>query len=251
MFNLDRESYEKQWNDIKAFVEYACLRDGKFYSKAESAILYEKHDGGFTTIDEYLENAKEKHENKVYYASDKVSQASYISMFENSGIDVLLLPHVIDTQFAQLIETKKDGVQFLRVDAELDSSMKGDSSEELPRVLEIFKAIVPEECEIKFEALKDESLPAILTVSENSRRMADMMRMYASMGQNAPMFPTESTLILNSSSPIIKGLGEKESEKASLIAKHIYSLCTLTSGKMNSDDIKAFLADSYNILSML
>ena len=251
MFNLDREGYEKQWNDIKTFVEYACLRDQKFYSKAEGAILYEKCSGGYTTIDEYLDSAKDKHENRVYYASDKVSQSGYISMFEESGIQVLLLPHVIDTQFAQLIESKKDGIQFLRVDSELDSSMKGDENNELPEVLEIFKSVVGESCEIKFESLKDEALPAILTVSENSRRMADMMRMYASMGQNAPTFPTESTLILNSASPIIKSLAEKDSEKACLIAKHIYSLCTLTGGKMNGDDLKAFLKDSYSILSMI
>ncbi|MBE6587697.1 MAG: molecular chaperone HtpG [Ruminococcaceae bacterium] len=251
MFNLDREGYEAQWKDIKTFVEYGCLRDPKFYSKVENAVIFEKCDGSFTTLDEYLESAKEKHENKVYYATDKVSQTGYISMFEKDGIEVILLPHLIDTQFIQLLESKKEGVSFVRVDAELAESMKGEGAEEIPAVLELFKAIVPEATEIKFESLKDESLPAVLNVSEDSRRMEDMMRMYAGMGQEMPSFPAQQTLILNSASPVIRSLEGKEPEKASVVAKQIYNLCLLTQGRMTKDSLKEFLSDSYGILSLI
>jgi len=251
MFNLDRESYIEKWHDIKAFVEYGCLRDRKFYSKVENAVVYEKCDGTFVTLEEYLEKAKDKHENKVYYATDKISQAGYISMFEKDDIDVLLLPHVIDTQFCQLVESQKDGVRFLRIDSELADSMKNDEASEIPAVLELFKDIVPEGTDIIFEALKDESIPAVLNVSEDSRRMEDMMKMYSSMGKDAPSFPAKATLILNCSSPVIRDLENKETEKAKLIAKHIYSLCILTQGRMTADSLRDFLSDSFDILSMI
>ncbi len=251
MFNLDREGYEKQWSDIKSFVEYGCMRDSKFYSKVENAIIFEKCDSTYVTLDEYLESAKEKHENKVYYATDRISQAGYISMFENDGIDVILLSHIIDTQFIQLVESKKDGVSFVRVDAELADSMKGEGAEDIPAALEIFKKIVPETTEIKFEALKDESLPAVLNVSEDSRRMEDMMRMYAGMGREMPSFPAQHTLILNSASAVIRSLGEKDTEKAEIIAKQIYNLCMLTQGRMTKDTLKEFLSDNYKLLALI
>ncbi len=251
MFNLDREGYEKQWNDIKTFVEYGCLRDEKFYSKVEKAVLYESCSDKFVTLGEYLEKAKEKHENKVYYASNKIAQAGYISMFESDGIDVLLLPHIIDTQFAQLVESKNEGVKFLRVDAELADTMKEGEGAEIPAALEAFKKIVPEKTEVKFEALKDESLPAVLNISEDSRRMEDLMKMYSGMGKDAPIFPPEATLILNSNSKLIKDMAEKPEEVCDLCAKQIYNLCMLTQGRLTSDTLKQFLRDSYDVLSRI
>ncbi len=251
MFNLDRAAYEAQWNDIKTFVEYGCLRDRKFFSKVSSSVLFEKCSGGFTTLAEYLENCKEKHENKVYYSTDKVAQAGYISMFEKEEINVLLLSHMIDTQFIQLLESENEGLKFMRVDSEISDSMKDSESEELPAVSEIFKAIIPENTEIRFESLKDTSLPAILNISEDSRRMEDLMRMYAAMGKDAPILPPDSVLILNSSCPVIRSLADKESDCARLIAKQIYSLCMLTQGRMTADSLKDFLSDSYGLLSMI
>ena len=252
MFNLDRPAYENIWRDLKTFVEYGCLRDSKFYDKTTSCLLFEKCGGGFCTLDEYLEGAKEKHENKVYYAADKVSQAGYISMFEAEGIETLLLDKIIDTQFAQLIESKREGVQFIRVDAELADTMKGEGAAEIPGVAELFKKLVPEQTEIKFEALKDTSVPAVLNVSESSRRMEDMMKMYSAMGQNSPAaFPTQSTLILNTANDLIASLANADPDKAALVSKHIYTLCLLSQRRLNSDELRAFLSDSYSILGML
>ncbi|MDD6094121.1 MAG: molecular chaperone HtpG [Clostridia bacterium] len=251
MFTNDRENFEKQWPDIRTFVEYGCLRDRKFYDKVSNSTVFEQCDGKFVTLDEYLETAKDTHENKVYYASDKVSQAGYISMFEKEGIDVVLLPHIIDTQFAQLTESVKDGVKFCRVDSELADSMKGDSAEEISGAADIFKKIIPENTEIKFESLKDESLPAVLNINEDSRRMEDLMKMYSQRGETMPPMPSQSTLILNSACPTIKALSEKDAEKAELIAKQIYDLCLLTQSRMTSETLKAFLNNSYNILGMI
>ncbi len=252
MFNLDRPAYENIWRDLKTFVEYGCLRDSKFYDKTASCLLFEKCSGGFCTIDEYLDTAKEKHENKVYYAADKVSQAGYISMFDAEGIETLLLDKMIDTQFAQLIESKREGVHFLRVDAELADSMKGEGAAEIPGVADLFKKLVPEQTEIKFEALKDTSVPAVLNVSEDSRRMEDMMKMYSVMGQNAPAsFPTQATLILNTSNELIASLADADKEKADLISKQIYALCLLSQRRLSPEELRQFLSDSYNILGKL
>ena len=251
MFNLQRENYEKQWHDLKTFVEYGCLRDPKFYSKVEKAIVYEKNDGNFVTLDEYLDKAKGKHENRIYYAQDKIGQAGYISMFEKNDIDVILLPHLIDTQFCQLVESKNEGVKFLRVDSEIADSMKGDDSVELEAVKTIFKSVVPDNVEIKFQALKDSTIPAVLNVTEDSRRMEDFMKMYRGMGNDAPVLPAESVFVLNSSCDVITSLETKSPEKAAIVAKHIYNLCLLTQGRLNADSLKDFLSDSYNILSLI
>ncbi len=251
MFINDREAYEKQWPDIRTFVEYGCLRDRKFTEKVSSSVIFEKCDGKFATLDEYLENAKEKHENKVYYATNKTAQAGYISMFEAEGIEVILFPHIIDTQFAQMTETLRDGVKFCRVDSEIADSMKGESNEEIDAVAEIFKAVIPENTEIKFESLKDTSLPAVLNVSEDSRRMEDLMKMYSGMGENIPPMPQETTLILNSSCATVKALSEKDEETAKLIAKQIYDLCCLTQSRMTPETLKEFLQHSYDILGRI
>ncbi len=252
MFNTDRDAYSEKWNDIKTFVEYGALRDQKFYDKVNGSILFEKCSGGFVTVDEYLETAKEKHENKIYYASDKVAQAGYIQMFEAEEIEILMLPHIIDTQYAQLVESKREGVKFSRVDSELADSMKGEATDAVDGVESIFREIIPESTKIVVEALKDEALPAVLNVSEDSRRMEDMMKMYSSMGKDAPMsFPTEATLILNTSCPTVKNLADMSSDKAKIIAKQIYDLCLLTQNRMSSDMLKSFLKDSYSILGMI
>lgn len=251
MFNDDRSAYEEKWNDIKTFVEYGALRDRKFYDRVSSCILYPKCGGGFCTLDEYLENAKEKHENKVYYACDETAQAGYIQMFEKEGIEVLLLRHIIDTQFVQMVENVRDGVKFCRVDSELADTMKGDGAQEVDGAADIFKAVVPEGTEIVFEALKDETLPAILNVSEESRRMEDMMKLYSAQGAGVPSFPVESKLILNSACPTIKALPDMDKEKAELTAKQIYNLCLITQDKMDPEKLRSFLSDSYRILTMI
>lgn len=251
MFNTDREGYEKIWRDVKTFVEYASLKDKKFYDRVKSAILFEKCSGEFVTLDEYLESAKEKHEGKVYYANDKTAQASYISMFKSEGIDAVLLDRIIDSSFISFVE-QEGSVKFVRVDAEVAGAMKNEDAKEPEGVAELFGEVVAEGTKVTFECLKQENIPAILNVSEENRRMEDMMRMYS--GGDMPNMPTDATLIVNTSNPLIGSLPEKiktEPETAKRLAKHIYSLCKLSQRKLSADELNEFLSDSYDILGKL
>lgn len=253
LFSTDRENYEKLWRDLKTFVEYGCMRDGKFYDKVKSALLLEKCSGTFATVEEYLDDAKDKHENKIYYATDKTAQSQYISLFEKESIDVVLLDRVLDTQFISFLESKEDGVKFARVDAEVADAMKtgSDDPAELPAVKELFQKIAGEHTEIEFHFLKEDSVPAVLTVSEESRRMEDMMKMYAMDGAS---FPTEAKLILNADNALIKKIAEaaaSDASRAEMIARQVYGLSLLSQRKLSADELKAFLSGSYELLTLL
>ncbi len=253
LFTTDRENFEKLWRDLKTFVEYGCMRDSKFYDKVKSALLLEKCGGTFATAEEYLTAAKDTHENKIYYATDKTAQSQYISLFENEGIEVVLLDRVLDTQFISFLETKLDGVKFARVDAEVADAMKssGETVAEMPEVAEIFKTVAGEQTAIEFQSLKDESIPAVLTVSEDSRRMEDMMKMYAMDGAS---FPTEAKLILNTDNTLIQkidALRETDAARAEIIARQVYGLSLLSQRKLSADELKDFLKGSYDLLALL
>ncbi|MBR6917835.1 MAG: molecular chaperone HtpG [Clostridia bacterium] len=253
LFDTDRESYEKMWNDIKTFVEYASMRDTKFYEKVKGAIVFRTSGNSYMTLSEYLDAAKEKHENKVYYATDTAKQASYISMLEAEGITAVVLDKFIDTQFINAVEANESGVKFCRVDSEVADALKEGDAETIEKVEETFKKIVPEATKIKFEKFKDESVPAILNVSEESRRMEEMMKLYSMAGEgDAPAFPTDATLIINSDNALIKKIEEADDEeKERMIAKHIYDLALISQRGLKAEELSSFLADSYKILSLL
>jgi molecular chaperone HtpG len=263
MFNTEREAYEKLWDDIKLFVEYASLRDRKFYDRIKGSVLFPVIGGGHKTMSEYLEAAKAKNEqsgNIIYYATDKIAQAQYISMLNSQGIEVVLLDKLIDTQFIQNVENADDSgdkdkkVKFMRVDSDVLSALKGDGDlyESAP-LAELFKKVSGEEkLEVKFEVLKDKRVPAILTVSEQSRRMEDMMKMYRmSSGEDKDTFkmPLDSTLILNSGNSLIRKLGDKTEEEGTEAAvRQIYKLALLSQRKLTADELQSFLYDSFDIL---
>ena len=250
LFNNDRDSYSEQWKDIKTFVEYASLRDKKFYDRVKNSILFEKCDGSTVTLAEYTEASAEKHSGKVYYANDKNAQAHYINMFANDGIDVLLLDRIIDSQFVQLIEMTEENIKFCRVDAELPDFMKADTTAELEGVADIFKGFLKENTTVRIEALKDASIPAILNVNEDSRRMEDMMKMYAAAGpMPQELMNTAEELILNSNNELIATLCDKADKEA--IAKYIYNLCVLSHRQLSPDELTGFLKDSYMLISKL
>ncbi|MBE6573133.1 MAG: molecular chaperone HtpG [Ruminococcaceae bacterium] len=246
LYNTERESYEEMWKDMKIFCEFACLRDQKFYDKVKGSLLMELTDGGHVTIDEYLEEAKEKHEKVIYYANDKVSSAWYIKMYNDMGIKVALLDRGIDTQIMPLLEQDKD-IRFKRVDSELDESLKGDGEvvedEELSNIFKSFG----EGITVKFESLKDSSVPAVINISEESRRFADMMRMY-SMDGKMPPIPNESTLVLNPSNAVIKKLLDNKDEA---IAKQVYTLALLSQRPLSDTEMNEFLKSSYSLLEKL
>ena len=257
MFNNDREAYEALWRDLKTFVEYGCMRDSKFNDRVKKAVLFEKCSGGFATLEEYLEGAKEKHENKIYYTTDKTAQSKYISMLADEGIEVVLLDKIIDTQFINTVEMANDGVKFFRVDAEIADVLKADGdASEIPAVAEVFKKVAGEKTEIKFERFKDASTPAILHVSEESRRIEDMMKLYSMNGMGGMNLPDMggAALTVNTASPLIAKLTDKcesSPELAERIAKQIYTLCLLSQRKLTSDELLSLLDDSFSLLELL
>lgn len=252
----DRENYEKVWDNIRAFVEYACMKDRKFYDRVKKSILLRLSDDSHVTLSEYLDTAKETNENTVYYATDTALQAQYIRMFADEGIRIAVFPQLIDTQFATLLESYNDGVKFVRVDADVASAMKNDGEiEENAEITELFRKVSGNtELSVKFDKLKTRT-PALLNVSEESRRMEEMMRMYQmNGGGNDFSFPVETSLVVNLSAPLTEKLASLVStdrEKAETIAGYIYKLALISQRKLSAEEMNSFLDDGFAILELL
>ena len=249
----EREEYEHIWKDISPFIEYASIRDKKFYDRVKNALLLEVVDGSALTVEEYLKQAENNIPSKIYYTTDRSLQAQYISMLEAKGVKVVLFEKAIDLQFISFAETIDSDVKFLRVDADITESMKADSDnaiEENETVKALFESVIDEGTEIEFSALNDDSVPALLGVSEEIRRMEEMMRMY---GISNPT-PPAKTLIINSSSPLIKKLADKyesNDENAKDIAEYVYKLALLSQKKFTAEEMQDFMENSYKLLMKL
>ena len=245
LYNTSLDRYKEIWDDIKIFVEYASLKDRKFYDRIKDSILYQLTSGEHVTLDAYLEEAKDKNENTVYYASDKTAQSQYISMLENEGIKTVLLDKSLDNQFISMGEQDKN-IKFCRVDGALADALKAEGEAcESKELSELFAKAAKEGLKVRFEALKDAGVPAVLTVSEESRRFYEMMKMY---GMSDGMPEPENELVLNANSPVIKSLKEKlksDSDGAALAAKQIYMLALLTQRRLSPEELKEFLDISY------
>ena len=246
--NNERESYESIWQDIAPFIEYASMRDRKFYDRVKGALLVTLTDGSKMTFEEYLESAKELHENKVYYCTDKALQAQYIAMFESEGIKVVTFERPIDVQFASVAEQYMEGVKFCRVDADVADMLKSDDdATELDSLKSLYSEILGENASIEFSSLKDESVPAILTVSEESRRMEEMMRMYNAGAE----YPLEYKLTLNTASPLVKkldGMIESDHDKAKRVASYVYKLALLSQKKFSAEEMQEFMREGVALM---
>ncbi len=249
----DREEYSKIWDDIAPFIEYACIKDRKFYDRVKASLLLKLSDGSTQTYEEYLTEAKDKHENKIYYATDKALQAQYIAMFEAEGIKVALFERAIDTQFASVLEQYMGEIKFYRVDADIADTLKAEGEVNASEAItSLFtKAVSDEKIKLRVDALKDESIPAMLNVSEESRRMEDLMRMY---GMDAGAYPTESTLVLNAASPLIKkleALTESNPALAEEMAAYIYKLSLLSQKKFSAEEMREFMQAGFELMMKL
>jgi len=251
--NTAREEYEKVWCDIRTFVEYACMRDRKFYDRVKASLLLELTDGSFTTVADYLEAAKQTHENTVYYTSDIAAQAQYISMFAAQGIKIAVFEKQLDVQFLSMVETYDSDVKYVRIDADVASALKSDEvAVEDGELTELFRRVSGDEkLKVSFSALKDATVPLILTVSEESRRMEEMMKMYAMAGMNMGAFPQELTLTVNTASPLIAKLGGMDAERRDRVASYLYHLTLLSQRKLTAEELQKFLSDSYTIVDLL
>lgn len=245
LFNTDRENYEKMWKDIKLFVEFACMRERKFYDRVKDSVITQLSSGDFITLKALVDEAKEKQDKTVYYTDSQETKSSYVKMFTDAGIKVALLDSFMDSQFINLVETDMD-VKFKRVDADVASALKADGEMyENKDLEELFKKVVLGNTTVKFESLRDENTPAIITTDEQSRRMNDMMKLYSLSGNTGADIPVDSTLILNSSCSLVRRLAEKPDES---VARMIYSLALLALRPLKSEELGGFLSDSYDLI---
>ncbi len=264
LLNNDREAYEKIYEDIRVFIEYACLREKKFYDRVKDSLMLRlvgdnNKPGKTVTIDEYIEAAKEKHEGKIYYTNDISQQSQAISLLKNEGIDVAIFDLVVDSQYLAAIEHYRSDIKFIRVDSGVSDILKEAFPEDqttTPEALtELFRKIAGnDKLNVSSEALKNEEIPAILSVSEESRRMEDMMRLYALGGNQMDAFPLDYSLTLNTSSPLytkLTSMLEASDSKLDMFASYIYKLALLAQKKPTAEELTDFLSDSYKILELI
>ena len=279
----DKESYEKYWDDISPFIKFGCLKDEKFCDKMNDYILFKNLDDKYLTLPEILkkeevsedasedvsndaadtsaENASETDTRKVvYYVTDKVQQSQYIRMFKEQGMDAVILDHNIDTSFISQLEARNEQYRFARIDADVTDSLKEDVSEEelketTDTLTEVFKnALGKDNLDVKVEKLKDENISSMITLSEDTRRMQDMMKMYSmhGMGMDPSMFGASETLVLNANNALVHYIFEhKDSEHVPTFCKQLYDLAMIANQPLPADEMAAFIARSNEIMMLL
>ena len=252
MCKTDRESYEKYWDDISPFIKYGCIKDSKFSDKMNDYILFKNIDGKYLTLkdcieenrkpedetktEETVESTEEKKEDgakdekepektTIFYVTDEVQQSQYINMFREAKKDAVILKHNIDSAFISHLEQKDQTIQFKRIDADLTEELRGEEAadEETSKTLtEVFRdALKNDKLEVKVENLKNEKVAAMMTLSEESRRMQDMMKMYNMYGMDPSMFGGQETLVLNAKHPLVQFVADnKDSDKTRLFARN-------------------------------
>ena len=261
MCKTDRENYEKYWDDINPFIKFGCLKDEKFAEKMNDYIIFKNLDSKYLTLRDCLDANKEKgHENQVFYVTDEKEQSQYINMFKEAGLDAVILPNAIDSPFISHLEQKNEKVKFLRIDADVnetfkekeedDEAAKEQAKKDAESLSEIFKkALGNDKLEVKVEKLKNESVASMITVSEESRRMADMMKMYSMYGGGADMFPVSETLVLNANNQLVKFvLNHKDGENTGKICQQLYDLAKLAHGSLSPESMTKFIARSGEIM---
>jgi molecular chaperone HtpG len=259
LFKNHRDEYNGFWKDINIFIKYGCLRDEKFYEKVKDIIVFKTTNGEHVTLKQYLENNKEKHDKKVIYVNDEKQQSQYIKMLKDNGLEAVILNTTLDSHFITLIESKEEGVQFSRIDSDLTEILKADvknENQEINKEIEdIFKnAISKEALKISVEPIKAEETPAMITLSEQSRRMAEMSVMFG--GGDMSMFPKEETLVVNNTNSLIKKLlniskDENKKDLVNEICNHVYDLAMISHGQLEADEMASFIKRSNDLLRKL
>ena len=291
MFKTDRENYEKYWDDISPFIKFGCLKDEKFGEKMKNSMLYKNLDHKYMTLEDIIKeakgeeadaakteetkaeetktdaeeskdaDAKEEEKTRIFYVTDEVQQSQYINMFKAQGQDAIILTHNIDSAFITYLEQKHQEVQFLRIDADVHDSLKDevaeDEKEEFQKttdsLVEIFrKELGNEKLDVKVEKLKDENVASMAVLSEENRRMQEMMKMYGMGGMDASMFGSQATLVLNANHPLVQFLvTNKDSENVSIICKQLYDLAMLAHKPLSPEEMTAFVKRSNDIMMLL
>ncbi len=292
MYKVDRESYEKYWDDISPFIKFGCLKDDKFRDKMKDFIIFKNLEGKYITLPEYIKASKkeeaadaqesqeakdqenqssgekeEKEEKKeekpdtVYYVTDEQQQSQYINMFKAEGIDALILTHNIDQPFITQLEQTNQKIRFQRIDADITDSFKEEVEageeenlkKETEELTELFRRVLnKEKLEVKVEKLKNDKVSAVVTLSEESRRMQDMMRMYNMYGMDPGMFGTNETLVLNANNNLVQYIRDhKDEEGVNLFCEQLYDLALISHKPLDPEAMTRFVERSNEILTML
>lgn len=259
LYKNERENYEKFWDDIQVFIKFGCLKDESFYDKVKDSILFKTINSQYITLNDYLENCKEKHENKVFYVSNEEQQSQYIKLFKDYGLDAVILGSTIDNHFISMIEFKNQGVHFNRIDADLSDILKDnneDNKEIKTDIENLFKDVIGDRINnYSVESLKSEDTPAIILISEQSRRMAEMRSQFAGMDFGMS-FEEEKTLVINNNSSIVKKLvslkdDESKKEQISLICNQIVDIALLSNKELDSKQLDEFIKRNNQLMSMV
>ena len=255
LYKNERENYEKFWDDIQVFIKFGCLKDESFYDKVKDSILFKTINSQYITLNDYLENCKEKHENKVFYVSNEEQQSQYIKLFKDYGLDAVILDSTIDNHFISMIEFKNQGVHFNRIDADLSDILKENDNEDNKEIKtdieNLFKDVIGDRINnYSVESLKSEDTPAIILISEQSRRMAEMRYQFAGMDFGMS-FEEEKTLVINNNSSIVKKLvslkdDESKKEQISLICNQIVDIALLSNKELDE-----FIKRNNQLMSMV
>ncbi|MBQ9156092.1 MAG: molecular chaperone HtpG [Eubacterium sp.] len=258
MCKTDRENYEKYWDDISPFIKYGCIRDDKFNQKMTDYIIFKNMEGKYITLPEYLEAGKETYENQVFYITDEIAQSQYINMFKEQNMDAVYLTHPIDNTFITHLEQKNQDVRFLRIDSDLTDNFKEELSEEevkeqTDKLADLFKkATGKENLILKVEKLKNADISSMITVPEQTRRMAEMMKMYGMDESMTGMGEQGETLILNINNDLVQFvLNNEDNENTETICQQIYDLARLANHPLKPEEMTAFVARSNKILGIL
>ena len=255
LFKKQREDYNKYWDDINVFVKYGCMRDEKLYDRVKDVLVYKTINDEYKTLPEFTgktdeENVDSKEETKIYYVSDTVQQAQYMEMFREHDLDAVVLDTMLDSSFISFMESKLENIKFEGIDSNIAEALAGDGKAEgFETLVEFFKSTLDDET-LKIEAkpLKTADFPAVIMGSEQSRRMKEMTRMFGGM-DSGPAFPSDDTLVLNTTNPVIKKISESSDEEAKKTAvKHVYELALLAAGKLDSRILGEFIKRSGDML---
>ena len=282
MCKTDKENYEKYWDDISPFIKFGCLKDEKFCEKMSDYVLFKNLDHKYMTLKECIENnggkaepeektegenaeqsaeKKEAEKTTIYYVTDEQQQSQYINMFKKEGLDAVILSHNIDSPFITQMEQKNEHIKFQRIDADLTDHFKENVSEEekeafkekTDSLVEIFrKALGNDKLEVKVEKMKDENVASMITLSEESRRMQEMMKMYGMSGMDPSMFGTNATLILNANHPLVEYVVEhKDGENTEMFCHQLYDLAMLAHKPLSPEEMTEFVKRSNEIMMKL
>ncbi|MDO5426132.1 MAG: molecular chaperone HtpG [Eubacteriales bacterium] len=286
MCKTDRENYEKYWDDISPFIKYGCIKDSKFSEKVLDYTLVKDLDGKYFTLPDFIEankpaeksteetaeetvevvdeekaeesEEKEKPKTTLFYVTDEIQQSQYINLFRSEGKNAVILKHNIDSAFITHVEREKEGVQFQRIDADVTDDFKEEVSEdalkeETTTLTDLFRKVLgKDKLEVKVEKLKNESISSMVTLSEESRRMQDMMKMYGMAGMDPSMFGTTETLVLNANNKLVQYIFEnKDSEHVPMMCEQLYDLAMLAHRPLDPEAMTKFVNRSNEIMMLL